>query len=80
MFWTYFADININFCKNQFIWFWLFCYAPQLSRMLAAKAALAIRVDALSETSDSTLGLEQRAKLENRVRNLDEKAVSSVYL
>ena len=48
----------------------------QLSRMLAAKASLAIRVDALSETSDSTLGIEQRAKLESRVRNLDEKAVS----
>jgi len=50
----------------------------KLSRMLAAKAALAIRVDALSETSDSTLGLEQRAKLENRVRNLDEKAARRI--
>merc|ERR1711942_416439 len=29
----------------------------KLSRMLAAKASLAIRVDALSETSDSTLGI-----------------------
>ena len=46
--------------------------------MLAAKASLAIRVDALSETSDSTLGIEQRAKLESRVRNLDEKAVSFI--
>ena len=46
--------------------------------MLAAKASLAIRVDALSETSDSTLGVEQRAKLESRVRNLDEKAVSYI--
>jgi len=50
----------------------------KLSRMLAAKAALAIRVDALSETSDSTLGLEQRAKLENRVRSLDEKAARRI--
>ncbi|RUS91145.1 hypothetical protein EGW08_001058 [Elysia chlorotica] len=50
----------------------------KLSRMLAAKASLAIRVDALSETSDSTLGLEQRAKLESRVRNLDEKAARRI--
>ncbi|XP_059139251.1 nucleolar protein 58-like [Physella acuta] len=46
----------------------------KLSRMLAAKASLAIRVDALSENSDCTLGVEQRAKIESRVRNLDEKA------
>lgn len=44
--------------------------------MLAAKASLAIRVDALSENSDCTLGVEQRAKIESRVRNLDERAVS----
>ncbi|KAK3761736.1 hypothetical protein RRG08_010353 [Elysia crispata] len=50
----------------------------KLSRMLAAKASLAIRVDALSETSDSTLGIEQRAKLESRVRNLDEKAARRI--
>ncbi|KAH9498824.1 Nucleolar protein 58 [Bulinus truncatus] len=50
----------------------------KLSRMLAAKAALAIRVDALSETSDSTLGLEQRAKIESRVRSLDEKAARKI--
>jgi len=50
----------------------------KLSRMLAAKAALAIRVDALSETSDSTLGVEQRAKLESRVRALDEGAARKV--
>lgn len=50
----------------------------KLSRMLAAKASLAIRVDALSETSDSTLGVEQRAKLENRVRNMDEKAARRI--
>lgn len=50
----------------------------KLSRMLAAKASLAIRVDALSENSDSTLGLEQRAKLESRVRNLDEKAARRI--
>merc|ERR1712032_994705 len=50
----------------------------KISRILAAKASLAIRVDALSETSDSTLGVEQRAKLESRVRNLDEKAARRI--
>ncbi|XP_055869988.1 nucleolar protein 58-like [Biomphalaria glabrata] len=50
----------------------------KLSRMLSAKASLAIRVDALSETSDSTLGLEQRAKIESRVRSLDEKAARRI--
>lgn len=48
--------------------------------MLAAKASLAIRVDALSETSDSTLGVEARAKLESRVRNMDENAVSEIVI
>merc|ERR1712137_20881 len=50
----------------------------KMSRVLANKCALSIRVDALSETSDSTLGLEQRAKLENRVRSLDEKAARRI--
>ncbi|BFZ21657.1 hypothetical protein BsWGS_24696 [Bradybaena similaris] len=50
----------------------------KLSRMLAAKASLAIRVDALSETSDCTMGVEQRAKLEGRLRHLDEKAARKI--
>lgn len=50
----------------------------KLSRMLAASSALAIRVDALAETSDSTLGVEKRAKLESRVRQLDEKAARRI--
>lgn len=44
--------------------------------MLAAKAALAIRVDALGEDTNAELGLEHRAKLEMRIRQLDDKAVS----
>jgi hypothetical protein len=40
--------------------------------MLAAKAALAIRVDALGEDTNAELGLEHRAKLERRVRELEE--------
>lgn len=50
----------------------------QMSRMLAAKAALACRVDALSEpeaVTASDLGLEHRAYLERRVKSLAEQAV-----
>jgi nucleolar protein 58 len=35
----------------------------KISRVLAAKTALAIRVDAMGETTDTTLGLESRAKV-----------------
>lgn len=41
------------------------------SRMLAAKAALACRVDALSEEATSDIGYEQRAKVEARIRQLE---------
>lgn len=44
----------------------------KISRMLAAKAALAIRVDALGETTDQEMGIEHRAKLEVRLKNLEE--------
>merc|ERR1711935_523359 len=47
----------------------------KISRVLAAKASLAIRVDALSdETSDNidtTIGFEGRAKVEARLRQLE---------
>merc|ERR1712008_350314 len=47
----------------------------KISRVLAAKASLAIRVDALSdETSDNidtTIGYEGRAKVEARLRQLE---------
>ncbi|OVA15046.1 Nop domain [Macleaya cordata] len=43
----------------------------KISRSLAAKAALAIRYDALGDTQDNTMGLENRAKLEARLRNLE---------
>jgi snoRNA binding domain, fibrillarin len=35
----------------------------KVSRVRAAKTALAIRVDAMGETTDTTLGLESRAKV-----------------
>lgn len=45
----------------------------KVSRVLAAKAALAIRVDALSDdtTADTTIGFEGRAKVEARLRQLE---------
>lgn len=44
----------------------------KMSRMLAAKASLAIRVDALGEDTNADMGIEHRAKLERRVRELEE--------
>lgn len=41
-----------------------------MSRMLAAKAALAIRVDALGEDTNVELGMEHRAMLEKRMRSI----------
>ncbi|XP_010550954.1 PREDICTED: probable nucleolar protein 5-2 [Tarenaya hassleriana] len=43
----------------------------KISRSLAAKAALAIRCDALGDGQDNSMGLENRAKLEARLRNLE---------
>ncbi|CAG9853966.1 unnamed protein product [Phyllotreta striolata] len=44
----------------------------KMSRMLAAKASLATRVDALGEDGTFTLGAEHKAKLESRLRFLEE--------
>merc|ERR550519_1362038 len=43
----------------------------KVSRMLAAKAALACRVDALAEESKTDLGVEHRLKVEARIRQLE---------
>lgn len=48
----------------------------KISRMLAAKTALAIRYDALGEDTNAEMGVENRAKLEARLRFLEEKGVS----
>ena len=47
----------------------------KVSRMLASKAALAIRVDALGEDTQATLGLAQRADLERKFAILEQNAV-----
>ncbi|XP_049784253.1 nucleolar protein 58 [Schistocerca cancellata] len=44
----------------------------KMSRMLAAKAALATRVDALGEDSSMDMGVEHKAKLEAKLRLLEE--------
>ncbi|KAG2695332.1 hypothetical protein I3760_07G009000 [Carya illinoinensis] len=46
-------------------------FKGKISRSLAAKTALAIRYDALGDDQDNSLGLENRAKVEARLRNLE---------
>merc|ERR1719360_230717 len=43
----------------------------KVSRMLAAKAALACRVDSLGEETNTDLGMEHRAKVEHRIKQLE---------
>ncbi|OQV20762.1 Nucleolar protein 58 [Hypsibius exemplaris] len=43
----------------------------KMSRMVAAKASLSIRVDALGETDDADLGTLQRGYLENKAKELE---------
>ncbi|KAG9473370.1 hypothetical protein GDO78_016510 [Eleutherodactylus coqui] len=50
----------------------------KISRMLAAKASLAIRYDALGEDTNAQLGVETRAKLEARLRHLEEKGLKRI--
>uniref|UniRef100_A0A8C5PL29 Nucleolar protein 58 n=1 Tax=Leptobrachium leishanense TaxID=445787 RepID=A0A8C5PL29_9ANUR len=50
----------------------------KISRMLAAKASLAIRYDALGEDTNADLGLETRAKLEIRLRQLEERGLKRI--
>ncbi|KAK9919644.1 hypothetical protein M0R45_028230 [Rubus argutus] len=50
----------------------------KISRTLASKAALSIRIDALREGDnlDNSVGLESRCKVEARIRNLEGRALS----
>lgn len=50
----------------------------KISRMLAAKTSLAIRYDALGEDTNAEMGIENRAKLEVRLRYLEEKGIRRV--
>jgi nucleolar protein 58 len=46
-------------------------FKGKVSRVLAAKAALATRMDALGDTEGVTVGLHYREKVENRVKGLE---------
>lgn len=48
--------------------------------MLAAKASLAARVDALGEDSNCDLGMQTRAKVEARLRVLEDGQVSRLLI
>ncbi|XP_028835769.1 nucleolar protein 58 [Denticeps clupeoides] len=50
----------------------------KISRMLAAKTSLAIRYDALGEDTNAEMGVENRAKLEARLRQLEEKGIRRI--
>merc|ERR1719447_711101 len=50
----------------------------KISRMLAAKASLAIRYDALGEDTNAEMGIENRAKLEVRLRQREEKGIRRI--
>lgn len=49
----------------------------KIARTVATKAALAIRCDALGDGESSEIGVELRAKVEARLRQLEGKAVKS---
>ena len=50
----------------------------KISRVLAAKTALAVRVDALGENTEATIGFDNRAKCEARLRQLETGALMSI--
>jgi nucleolar protein 58 len=54
-------------------------FKGKVSRMLAAKAALAIRVDALGEDVNNEMGIEHRATLEKRLQSLESGIVNNFF-
>ena len=50
----------------------------KMSRALAAKAALSCRVDALGETSTNELGLDHKARLESKLKFLEEGGLRKI--
>merc|ERR1712200_307897 len=50
----------------------------KVSRMLAAKASLGCRVDALCEMSSTDMGVEHRAKVESRIRQLESGNITRI--
>jgi len=43
----------------------------KMARLVAAKTALSIRMDALGETEDASIGLESRERVEKRLRAME---------
>merc|ERR1719471_2831371 len=50
----------------------------KVSRMLAAKAALACRVDALCDETNTDMGVEHRAKVESRIKQLESGNITRI--
>lgn len=50
----------------------------KMSRMLAAKSALACRVDALGENPGNALGIEHKASLESKLKALEEGKIRQI--
>lgn len=48
----------------------------KMARSLATKATLALRVDALGETEDASMGIESRTQLETRLRFLETRSTN----
>lgn len=46
----------------------------KISRSLASKAALCVRVDALKDNTDGAIGIAKKAYLENRIKTLEKNA------
>ncbi|CAM6104217.1 unnamed protein product [Calypogeia fissa] len=53
-------------------------FKGKISRILAAKSALSIRLDALGEGSEATIGIENRLKVEARLRQLEGRSLTSI--
>jgi nucleolar protein 58 len=51
----------------------------KISRTLAAKCALCIRMDALGEETEATIGVEHKQALENRVKYLETHLTPSAF-
>lgn len=52
-------------------------FKGKISRVLAAKCSLAIRVDALGDSADASIGIDARAKVEARLRQLEGKVLAT---
>ena len=67
---------KVSICSIQYCDITTHCLLwQQISRMLAAKTSLAIRYDALGEDGSQEIGLQGRAKIESRLREVEQGQV-----